>query len=98
MPKTVREQLAQGEWHMTGNKEFHPIRYDAQRIAIPGVATVTDKYEEQPLKFRLQVTPELAASRRPSKYHAYCAANRRLKFDRRRLQMQCQAHLFSASS
>jgi hypothetical protein len=61
VPKTVREQLAQGEWHMTGDKEFHPIRYDAQRIAIPAVATVTDKYEDQPLKFRLQVTPELAA-------------------------------------
>ncbi len=66
VPKTVREQLAQGEWHMTGNKEFHPIRYDAQRISIPGVATVTDTYEEQPLKFRLQVTPELAASGDPA--------------------------------
>jgi hypothetical protein len=66
VPKTVREQLSQGEWHMTGNKEFHPIRYDAQRIAIPGVATVRDKYEEQPLKFRLQVTPELAASGDPA--------------------------------
>ena len=66
VPKTVREQLAQGEWHMTGNREFHPIRYDAQRIAVPGVATVTDKYEEQPLKFRLQVTPELTASGDPA--------------------------------
>jgi hypothetical protein len=66
VPKTVREQLAQGEWHMTGDKEFRPIRYDAQRIAIPGAVTVTDNYEEQPLKFRLQVTPELAASGDPA--------------------------------
>jgi hypothetical protein len=61
VPKTVREQLAQGEWHLTGNREFHPIRYDEQQIAIPAEVTVTDKYEEQPLKFRLQVAPELAA-------------------------------------
>ena len=66
VPETVREQLAQGEWHMTGDKEFHPIRYDVQRIAIPGAVTVTDKYEDQPLKFRLQVTPELAASGNPA--------------------------------
>jgi hypothetical protein len=66
VPETVREQLAHGEWHMTANREFHPIRYEVQRIAIPGEVTVTDKYEEQPLKFRLQVTPELAATGDPA--------------------------------
>ena len=69
VPKAVREQLAQGEWHMTGNGEFHPIRYDPQRVAIPGAVTVTDKYEEQPLKFRLQAMPELAAIGDPRKYY-----------------------------
>ena len=66
VPKTMREQLAQGEWHMTGKGEFHPIQYDTQRIALPGEVTVTDKYAEQPLKFRLQVTPELAATGDPA--------------------------------
>ena len=69
VPKTVREQLAQGEWHMTGSKEFHPIRYDAQRIAIPGEVTVTDKYEEQPLKFRLQADARTRGNRQSSKYY-----------------------------
>jgi len=60
LSKTVREQLAQGEWHMTPRGEFHPIRYDAQRIAVPGEITSKNGFEEQTLKFRLQVAPELA--------------------------------------
>lgn len=60
VPTAVRQQLAQGEWHMTRRGEFHPIRYDGQRAAIPGEITLKNEFEEQPLKFRLQVTPELA--------------------------------------
>jgi hypothetical protein len=60
VPKAVREELAQGEWHMTRHGEFHPIRYDAQRAAIPGEITLKNEFEDQPLKFRVQVTPELA--------------------------------------
>ena len=60
VPTAVRKQLAQGEWHMTRRGEFHPIRYEARRTAIPGEITLKNEFEEQPLKFRLQVTPELA--------------------------------------
>jgi hypothetical protein len=60
VPNAVRQQLAQGEWHMTRRGEFHPIRYDAQRAAIPGEITLKNEFEEQPLKFRAQVTPALA--------------------------------------
>lgn len=61
VPKAVRQQLAQGEWHMTERAEFHPIRYDAHRMALPGEITLQNEFDEQPLKFRLQVTPEFAA-------------------------------------
>jgi hypothetical protein len=60
VPKSIREQLAQGEWHMTGRGEFHPIRYDAQMVAIPAEITLKNGFDEQPLKFRLQVAPKLA--------------------------------------
>jgi hypothetical protein len=66
VPQSVRQQLAQGEWHMTGRGEFHPIRYDAQRTAIPGAITVNNVFQNQPLNFRLQVVPELAASHDPA--------------------------------
>ena len=60
VPKAMREELAQGEWHMTRRGEFHPIRYDAQRAAIPGEIMLKNEFEDQPLKFRVQVMPELA--------------------------------------
>jgi hypothetical protein len=66
VPKAVRQQLATGEWHMTRPGEFHPIRYGAQRVAIPGEITVKDDFGEQPLKFRLQVAPALAPVGDPS--------------------------------
>jgi hypothetical protein len=66
MPKAVREKLAHGEWHMTKPGEFHPIRYDAQRMIIPGEITLKNESDEQPLKFRLQVTPALAAMADPA--------------------------------
>ena len=65
VPKAVREQLARGEWHMTGRGKFHPIRYDAQRMVIPGEITLENQFEVQPLKFRLQVVPELASTGDP---------------------------------
>lgn len=66
VPKPVREQLAKGEWHMTRPGEFQPIRYRAQRVAIPGEITLRNEFDEQPLKFRLQVAPLLAAVGDPS--------------------------------
>jgi hypothetical protein len=66
VPKVVREHLAHGEWHMTRRGEFHPIQYDARRLAIPGRITVRNEFEDQPVKFRLQVAPELAPLDDPS--------------------------------
>ena len=66
VPKAVRDKLALGEWHMSRRGEFHPIRYDAQRMAIPGEITVKNEFDEQPLRFRLQVEPELAAMGDPA--------------------------------
>ncbi len=62
VPKAVRQQLSAGEWHMTRPSEFHPIRYDARRVAIPGEITLKNDFSEQPLKFRLKMAPVLAAS------------------------------------
>ena len=39
---------------------------DAQRMAIPGEITVKNDFDEQPLRFRLQVEPELAAMGDPA--------------------------------
>jgi hypothetical protein len=64
--KAVREQLAKGEWHMTRRGEFHPIRYYARRVAIPEEITLKNDFNEQPLKFRLQVAPALVAVGDPS--------------------------------
>ena len=61
VPAAVRQRLAQGEWHMTRPGEFHPIRYEAQRIAVPGEVAFGNEFQEQPLKFRLQVMPALAS-------------------------------------
>jgi hypothetical protein len=62
VPKAVRQQLATGEWHMTRRNEFHPIHYDAQRVAVPGEITLKNDFSDQPLKFRLKIAPALAAS------------------------------------
>ena len=64
--KAVRQQLAAGEWHMTRLAEFHPIRYDEQRIAVPGEITVRNEFPSQPLKFRLQAASTLAGVGDPS--------------------------------
>jgi hypothetical protein len=66
VPKSVRQQLAAGEWHMTGPGDFRPIRYDVHRLAIPGEIKVRNEFEDQAIKFRLQVAPELAPVGAPS--------------------------------
>ena len=62
VPQAVRQQLATGEWHMTGPGEFHPIHYAAQRVAVPGEITLKNDFGDQPLKFRLKIAPTLAPS------------------------------------
>jgi hypothetical protein len=63
--KPVRDQLTKGEWHMTRPGEFHPVSYDAQGMAVPGEIQTRNQFADQPLKFRLQVTSNLAASGDP---------------------------------
>jgi hypothetical protein len=60
VPAAVRSQLAKGEWHMTAPGVFQPVHYDVQRMAIPGESTFLLLAHAQPLKFRLQVAPNLA--------------------------------------
>lgn len=63
VPKPVREKLRTGEWHLVqeGDKSaFAPIRYDVQRVDVPGELRVTNTFGAQPLKFRLQAVPTLA--------------------------------------
>ncbi|MGB6687372.1 MAG: hypothetical protein WBE76_05975 [Terracidiphilus sp.] len=62
VPAAVRKRLVQGEWHMTTPGEFHPIRYDPQLLTAPGEVIVRNTFQEQPLKFRLQVMPALAST------------------------------------
>ena len=61
VPKAVRDQLTTGEWHMTRPGEFHPIRYTPLQITVPGEVSFTNQFGDQPLKFRLQTTSNLAA-------------------------------------
>jgi hypothetical protein len=64
VPDAVRERLRQGEWHWRrpgAGREFAPIRYEAQRADVPGELRVTNRFEPQPLRFRLQALPALAA-------------------------------------
>jgi hypothetical protein len=65
VPKSVRDRLSKGEWHMTKSGEFHAVRYDPQRVAVPGPITFQNEFGEQPLKFRLQVTPRPAPAGDP---------------------------------
>jgi hypothetical protein len=66
VPKGVRQQLATGDWHMTRPGEFHPIRYDAERAAVPGEIALSNEFADQPLKFRLRVVPSLSAPGNPA--------------------------------
>jgi hypothetical protein len=61
---TMRQRLRTGEWRLVqeGDKPaFRPIRYDVQRMDVPGELRVTNTFGVQPLKFRLQATPTLAS-------------------------------------
>jgi hypothetical protein len=40
---------------------FRPVRYDTQRVALPGEARAVNLFAAQPLRFRLQAVPALAA-------------------------------------
>ena len=59
VPATIREQLAAGEWHRTGNS-FRPVNYAVMRINTGGEGVVTNPYATQALQFRLQCVPGLA--------------------------------------
>ena len=62
VPLTVRNRLRSGEWHMVkkgGRPEFQPVRYDAQRVDLPGEVRVRNEFGSQKLKFRLQAAPRL---------------------------------------
>jgi len=63
VPKAVKDKLRTGEWRLTQDNSkpaFSPIRYDVQRVAVPGELTVTNLFGAQPMKFRLQAVPALA--------------------------------------
>ena len=63
VPPEVCEQLRTGEWHLMqqSNKwSFVPIRYDTHFVTLPAELLVTNVFEAQPLKFRLQGLPTLA--------------------------------------
>jgi hypothetical protein len=64
VPKAIREKLRTGEWSLTwdgSQPAFSPIRYDVQRVNMPGELTVTNVFGAQPMKFRLQAVPVLAS-------------------------------------
>jgi len=52
----LRGELATGEWHMSEQGRFEPIRYDTQRAQLDGQITVRNEFAAQPLKFRVQMT------------------------------------------
>jgi hypothetical protein len=65
VPPAVRAKLRQGEWHLTrdgGEPAFRPIRYQTQRVTVPGEALVGSSFARQPLRFRLQAVPALASA------------------------------------
>jgi len=77
VPAAVREKLRRGEWHLCRPEEgdspifverksgqspvFRPIRYDTQRVAVPGEARAVNTFAAQPLRFRLQAVAKVAA-------------------------------------
>jgi len=58
VPPALRENLSNGEWHLVsdGNKKvFYPVNYNSKRVEMPASIAVSNEYDPQPLKFRLQV-------------------------------------------
>ena len=63
LPESVLTTLRSGEWHALWegeNPDFHRVRYDTQRVGIPGEILVQNEFGPQPLKFRLQAVSQLA--------------------------------------
>ena len=63
VPQAVREKLRSGQWRLTrvgDEPALSPVRYDVQRVTVPGELTVTNTFGAQPMKFRLQAVPALA--------------------------------------
>ncbi|MGQ9820885.1 MAG: hypothetical protein ACUVQK_03400 [Thermogutta sp.] len=64
VPEDVRKLLETGEWHLEesiGGPTLRPVRYDGRRVESPGDVTITNPHPKQPLRFRLQALPRLAA-------------------------------------
>jgi hypothetical protein len=60
VPEAVREKLRTGEWHMDGNG-FRPMRRETELVEAPGEVRVVNEFGRQPLKFRIQALPRIAA-------------------------------------
>jgi hypothetical protein len=61
----TREKLRTGEWHMArqgSHRVFQPVRYDVKRADSDQEVWVTNEFQEQPLKFRLEAVPTLAGA------------------------------------
>jgi hypothetical protein len=66
VPQSVREKLKTGEWHWVqkeGKPAFAPIRYDVHQMDLPGELRLTNAFDAQPLRFRVQAAPALAPVR-----------------------------------
>jgi hypothetical protein len=64
VPVAVRQQLKHGEWHLLqkhGKSEFKKISYESYRFNTPESYILKNSYAAQPLSFRLQTVPRLAA-------------------------------------
>ncbi len=63
VPPEVRKRLREGEWRLVDAPQWHfrPIGYHTQRVSVPGEFKVTNTASKQPLRFRLQAAPKLAA-------------------------------------
>jgi hypothetical protein len=61
-----RQRLSTGEWHMTKPGEFHPVRYDASHLDVPGKTQFNNEFANQALKFRLRVAATVASPGDPS--------------------------------
>jgi hypothetical protein len=64
VPASVREKLHSGEWHLAeidGKPALLPVRYDTRRLDTGQTVAMTNAFAAQPLGFRLQAVPTLAA-------------------------------------
>jgi hypothetical protein len=64
VPDAVRERLQKGEWRMEmrdGELVFRPVSYDTVLLDGHGEVPLRNRFEAQPLAFRLRARPRLAA-------------------------------------